>query len=68
MSPLYVERVERGLIVYVGILAHPRVIAFLFNELTPGERGRFVKWLWAGPIRGEARVPMSRSYKGSDIE
>ena len=65
VSPLDVERVGRGLIVHVGMLAHPRVIAILLNKLTPGERGRVRQMVVGRPHSwGVARVPVSRSYRG----
>lgn len=36
LTPMDLERVGQGLIVHLGMLAHPRVIATLLNRLTRG--------------------------------
>ena len=65
VSPLDVERVGRGLVVQVEMLAHPWVIAILLNKLTPGERGPVLQMVVGRPHSwGVAQVSMSRSYKG----
>lgn len=61
LTPMDLERVGQGLIVHPGMLAHPRMIATLLNQLTRGERQR-LRNLW--PRTNWPRLYASRPRVG----
>lgn len=70
VSPLDLQRVRQGLIVNVGMLSYPRVIAVLLNRPTPGGSQQ-VRQMLLGTCRshswGVAKVPTGKTHGGLDL-